>query len=53
MSPALEKLIQDLTSTTSLSKAQIIKMYNQEMKETEFEEEAIHNVYTRIEYMML
>ena len=53
MSPALEKLIQDLTSTTSLSKAQIIKMYNQEMKETEFEEEAIHNVYTRIEFMML
>lgn len=50
---ALDKLIEDLTSTTSLTKAQIMKMYNEEMKETEFEEEAIHNVYTRVEFMML
>lgn len=49
----LEKLIDDLTKTTSLSRKEIIKMYKEEMQETEFEEEAVHNVYTRVEYMML
>ncbi len=48
----LEKLINELTHCTILTEKKIIKMYEEELKEAESEEEAAHNVRMRVKYMM-
>ena len=52
MMTPLEKLICDLTNFTTLDEKKIIKMYEEELKEVESEEEAAHNVRMRVKYMM-
>jgi hypothetical protein len=48
----LEKLICDLSNFTTLNENQIIKMYEEELKDAESEDEAAHNVRMRVKYMM-
>ena len=48
----LEKLICDLSNFTTLNENKIIKMYEEELKDAESEEEAAHNVRMRVKYMM-
>jgi hypothetical protein len=48
----LEKLICDLSNFTTLNENKIIKMYEEELKNAESEEEAAHNVRMRVKYMM-
>ena len=48
----LEKLICDLSNFTTLDKNKIVKMYEEELKEAENEEEAAHNVRMRVKYMI-
>lgn len=52
MMTPLEKLICDLTNFTTLDEKKIVKMYEEELKAVENEEEAAHNVRMRIKYMM-
>ena len=52
MMTELEKLICDLSNFTSLNENKIIKMYEEELKDAESEEEAAHNVRMRVKYMM-
>ena len=52
MMTLLEKLICDLTNFTTLDEKKITKMYEEELKAVENEEEAAHNVSMRIKYMM-
>lgn len=52
MMTPLEKLICDLTNFTTLDEKKITKMYEEELKVVENEEEAAHNVRMRIKYMM-
>ena len=52
MMTVLEKLICDLSNFTTLNENKIIKMYEEELKNAESEEEAAHNVRMRVEYMM-
>jgi hypothetical protein len=49
----LEKLICDLSNFATLNEKQIIKMYEEELKEAESEEEAAHNVRMRVKYMII
>lgn len=53
MMTILEKLICDLSNFTSLNENKIIKMYEEELKDAESEEEAAHNVRIRVKYMMI
>ena len=52
MMTALEKLICDLSNFTTLNENKIIKMYEEELKNAESEEEAAHNVRMKVKYMM-
>ena len=52
MMTALEKLICDLQHFTNLNENKIIKMYEEELKNAESEEEAAHKVRMRVKYMM-
>lgn len=52
MMTVLEKLICDLSNFTTLNENKIIKMYEEELKNSESEEEAAHNVRMRVKYMM-
>lgn len=52
MMTVLEKLICDLSNFTTLNENKIIKMYEEELKNAESEEEAAHNVRMRVKYMM-
>ena len=52
MMTPLEKLICDLQHFTTLNENKIIKMYEEELKNAESEEEAAHNVRMRVKYMM-
>lgn len=52
MMTVLEKLICDLSNFTTLNENKIIKMYEEELKDAESEEEAAHNVRMRVKYMM-
>lgn len=52
MMTALEKLVNELTRCTILTENKIIKMYEEELKDAESEEEAAHNVRMRVKYMM-
>lgn len=53
MMTALGKLINELTRYTILTEDKIIKMYEEELKDTKNEEEAAHNVRIRVKYMIL
>ena len=48
----LEKLICDLSNFTTLNENKIIKLYEEELKNAENEEEAAHNVRMIVKYMM-
>lgn len=52
MMTTLEKLICDLSNFTTLDENKIVKMYEEELKEVENEEEAAHNVRMRVKYMI-
>ena len=52
MMTTLEKLICDLSNFTTLDENKIVKMYEEELKEVENEEEAAHNVRIRVKYMI-
>ena len=49
----LERLIKELTTTTTLGKKTIKKLYSQEFKECKNEEEAARKVHQRVEYLIL
>ena len=53
MMTTLEKLICDLSNFTPLNENKIIKMYEEELKDAESEEEAAHNVRMRVKYMII
>ena len=52
MMTTLEKLICDLTNFTTLDENKIVKMYKEELKNAESEEEAAYNVRMRVKYMI-
>lgn len=53
MMTTLEKLICDLSNFTTLNENKIIKMYEEELKNAENEEEAAHNIRMRVKYMIM
>lgn len=50
MSIILKNLINELLKDTSLDQKQIIEMFNEELKTSNSEEEAAHNVRMRIKF---
>lgn len=49
----LEKLINDLTTNTTLDKDTVVKLYNQEFEKCHDEEEAARKVHRRIEFYII
>lgn len=49
----LERLIKELTTTTTLDEKTIKKLYNQEFEKCKDEEEAARKVHKRVEYFIL
>ena len=53
MNKELKELIEELTTTTTLTEEWIIKSYKQELKECDSEAEAARRVRKRVDFYMI